>query len=264
LKTSLMRLPFLVSIALTCSVSFSQEPCAEEGRQVAIERVVHEGSDNQLPLRIALLPYLTDSVTSIETKNLAHVMGAEVNVVCFYQVEPSRYQLEGNKIVGQTVQVDDYSEWLVAVALPKGAIHVLEGSLNPVEEFNSLVKDLQLRVLDADTAISVFNLFLKTTSKRQCRLPVVSDEMDLEAIALEDFRLRFPAAKRQIAFRQWWKGVPTSVKNSLGPPRASRSRNGFEVHYQDYSLGNVLSNSLIVSADGTVSEMKSDAVFGKK
>src|SRR5271156_4026686 len=142
MKTWLLKGPFLIVVGLTCSQCFSQELCAEDTREEAIARAVRKQSESQLPLQITQLPHLTDTVITLETRNLAHTIGAEVDVLYFYKVEPSSYQLKDNKIVGQTVQLDNYSEWLVALAPRSGAIYTLEGSVNPTAEFNRLVKDL--------------------------------------------------------------------------------------------------------------------------
>ena len=264
MKMSLVTVPFLIVVGLTCSRCYSQELCAEDTREASIARAVQKQSNSQLPLQVTQLPHLTDTVITLETRNLAHTIGAEVDVLCFYKVEPASYQLKDNKIVGQTVQLDNYSEWLVVLALGSGAIYTLEGSVNPTAEFNRLVKDLRLRVTDSDTALSIFNFFHVVTGKREWRPQVVGDEMQLESIALEDFRLRYPANERKVAFRHWWNGVSATIRTLLAPPKASPVKDHFEVQYFGYSEGSVSIRNVIINVDGTVAEGESKVLLGKK
>ena len=246
----------LVCLALLCPTGPCQSTCAEEQRQAAAVGAVRAQSHSDLPLQATLLPSLTDDAISLETNGLAHTLGANVHIVNFYKVIPSSYQLEGNKLVSETVELDNYREWLVAVN-HNDVTYLLEGSTDPVAAFNSLARDLHLQVVDANAALGIFDFFLKAARGEQFRSHVVADEMKLESVALEDFRLLFPTAKRKAAFSSWWAGVSESTKKTLLPPRASPVKNGFDVQYFFYSQGTLSSQSLTVNSDGTVAEGKS-------
>jgi len=211
-------------------------------------------------LQTILLPGLTDDVISLETKGLPPAPGAEVHIVNFYKVVPSSYQLQGNKVVGETIEVDNNREWLVAVSRRNDAIYLLEGSTDPITEFNKFARDLHLQVADANAALGIFDFFLKVARGQQFRSHVVADEMKLESVALEDFRLRFTTTKRRAAFSSWWVGVSESTKKALLPPKASPVKNGFDIQYFFYSQGNISSQNLTINADGTVAEGKSKII----
>lgn len=246
----------LVCLALLCPTGPCQSSCADEQKQAAAKGVVRAQLHSDLPLQVTQLPGLTDDVISLETNGLAHALGTNVHIVSFYKVVPSSYQLEGNKLVSETVELDNYREWLVAVNR-NDVTYLLEGSTDPVAEFNSLARDLHLQVVDANAALGIFDFFLKAARGQQFRSHVVTDEMKLESVALEDFRLRFPTAKRRAAFSSWWAGVSENTKKTLSPPRASPLKNGFDVQYFFYSQGNLSSQRLTVNSDGTVAEGKS-------
>jgi hypothetical protein len=247
----------LVCLALFCPTGTCQSTCADEQRQASAVGAIRAQSHSDLPLQAILLPSLTDDVISLETTGLPHAIGTEVHLVSFYKVVPSSYQLEANKVVGETIEVDNYREWLVAVNRRNDATYLLEGSTDPINEFNRFARDLHLQVADANAALGIFDFFLKVVRGQEFRSRVVADEMKLESVALEDFRLRIPAAKRRAAFSSWWAGVSESTKKTLLPPIASPVKNGFYVQYFFYSQGNLSSQSLTVNSDGTIAEGKS-------
>jgi hypothetical protein len=243
-----------VCLALLCPNLPCQGICVDEQRQAAALSAVRAQSHSDLPLYASLMPGLMDDVISMETRGLPRAVGAEVHIVTFYKVIPFGYQIEGDKVVGETIELDNYSEWLVAVGSRNDVIYLLEGSSDPITGFNKLAKDLHLQVADADGALGVFDFFLKVAHGQQFRSHVVADEMALESVALEDFRLRFPTAKRKTAFGSWWTSVSESTKKALHPPKASPVKNGFYVQYFLYSQGGVFARNLTINVDGTVAE----------
>jgi len=261
-----MRYPVLkiaVSIVCIAAVSptgFCQSICADDQRKADAVRAVRAQSNSDLPLQATLLPALTDDVISLETRGLAHALGADLPIVSFYRVAPSIYQMEGNRVVSETVELDNYREWLVAVNHRSNETYLLEGSTDPIGEFNKLARALRLQVADANAALGIFDFFLKVARGQQFRSHVVADEMNLESVALEDFRLRFSTAKRRAAFGSWWDGIPASTKKALLPPKARPVKNSFEVQYFFYSQGNLYSQSLIVNSDGAIAEGQSKII----
>jgi hypothetical protein len=246
----------LVCIVLSCPTGLCQGACADHQGKAAAVGAVQAQSHSDLPLQAIPLPTLMDDVISLETKGLPRALGADVHVVSFYKVIPSSYQLEGNKVVGETIELDNYREWLVAISRGNGVVYLLEGSTDPITEFNRFARDLHLQVADQNAALGIFDFFLKVVRGQQFRSQVVTDEMKLESVALEDFRLRFPTAKRRARFSLWWAGVSESTKKALLPPKANPVKNGFNVQYFLYSQGNISSQNLTVNADGTVADGK--------
>lgn len=262
MKSLFARIAVLsVYLVLLCPAGPCQSPCAEEQRQAAAVGAVRTQTHSDLVLKAALLPTLTDHVISLETKRLANSRGTELHIVSFYRIIPSSYQLEGNKVVGEIVELDNYREWLVAISHHNDEIYLLEGSTDPIAEFNRLAKDLHLQVTDADGALDIFDFFLKVARGEQFRSHVISDEMKLESVALEDFRLRYPIIKRKAAFNSWWAGLSEKTKHEFVPPKAGPVQNGFNVEYFFYSQGKISRQNLTITGNGTVVEGKPNVLI---
>jgi len=254
------RMALFTSLLFSCPSGRCQTVCPDEKRAEQALRVVREHSHAAQPLRAALLPNLTDDVISLQTSRLRHALGSDVIVAIFYKVTPSIYQLDGNKVASETIELDAEREWLVAVG-PGDEAYLLEGSDDAVGEFNRLVRDLHLQVVDESGALSVFDFFLKVTKGQEGRAAVVPDDMKLESVALDDFRLRFPTIKREAAFRSWWARIPATKKQTIMPPKAIQAKNGFDVRYFLYRQGEVLGLSLPVKDDGTLGREESRVIF---
>ena len=128
-------------------------------------------AERSTSLRATLQPGLSDDVIFLKTGGLlaTHVT---VPLIDFYSVALAPYQLKGNKVETQTVETDDRSEWLVAVN-QENRKPFLPAISSPVDGFNRLVLVLRLHVTDADTALSVFDFFLKTVHGDKFRSHVV-------------------------------------------------------------------------------------------
>jgi len=245
----------LLAGSFACSSSRGQS-CPDQAESVAVVRFVDAEAKAGIPLYAEQLPGLREAVISLTTRGLASALNADVPPVEFYRVVPASYELRGSKVVREAVQLDNGSEWIVAVNCQKARKLLLEGSREPLAAFNEMIKDLNLHVADAETALGVFDFFLQVTRGSRLRWGVVSDEMKLESVALDDFRLRFPETKRKAAFSAWWAGVPIAVRKALAPPKAAPLRNGFNLEYFSYSEGIVSAQSLTMSVDGTVAQGK--------
>jgi hypothetical protein len=260
MKSALLKVAIsLVYLVPFSPAGFCQSTCVDEERQAAAVRALRAQLHFDFPLQASPVPSLTDNIISLETKG--RPPEAEAHLVSFYKMVPASYQLEGNKVVAETIELDNDREWLAAVSHGDDSIYLLEGSNDPVTEFKRLTKDLHLQVADESAALGVFDFFLKVTRGEEFRSHVVTDEMKLESVALEDFRLRFATAKRRAAFSSWWASVPETMKKTLRPPRASPVQDGFDVQYFFYSMGKVWSQNLFVRRDGTVVEGKPNVIF---
>lgn len=252
MKLSPCRLSLLITLVLASTSSVCQVSCSEEMREVAVARAVREQASFDFPLEVTRLQDLTDTVIGLQTKALSNPIGADVHVVTFYRVAPSRYQVKDGKVIGETVELDDYHEWVAASDNRTGVVYLLEGSPDPISEFNTLLTDLHLRVSDVEGALGIFYFYLKVVQTEQPNWRVVGDEMKLESVALVDFEKRFPAAKRKSAFDYWWNGLPGNVKKSLATPAPRTVKDGFDVHFFFYSGGVISDQILTVKNDATV------------
>jgi hypothetical protein len=214
---------------------------------------VRQESQANFPLRAVWAPGLSDDLIFLKTQG-RFSPGAEVPLVRFYRVTIAPYELRGNKIERQAVEVDNYSEWLVAIDQDGGQKYFLQGSKNPVAEFNRLMQGLRLHVGDTDTALAVFDFFLKAVQGQQARSRVVGDGMKLQSIALEDFRSRFPAARSRAAFNAWWNALPAAARRDIRPPWAQATKADFVVRYTLYDRGSLRKETLMINADGTVTK----------
>jgi hypothetical protein len=114
------------------------------------------------------------------------------------------------------------------------------------------MKDLSVRVDEPERALDVFDMFLKVARSRQFFSSVIGDAMQLQSVALQDFRLRFPESKRLAAFDKWWRAVPPSLKKAIAPPKVQTQGSNFVVSYYRYSKGALEKESVFISTDGSV------------
>jgi hypothetical protein len=243
----------IVCMGLMSPAGWSQSDCPEcRWERIAVQAVrAHSTVDS--PLQAIPLPTLRDDLITLTTER-SNPAEMEVPQFTFYKVTSSIYQQKDGKVVSETVELDRDSEWIVAIDSHNDKTYLLEGFAYPIADFNRLAEYLHLQVADTGDALGVFDLFLKLARGQQFRSQVVGDEMKLESVALEDFRLRFSPATRRAAFNSWWTSVSTATKNGLRPPAAGPTKNGFEVRYSFYLRGNLSSRSLTISRNGTVSE----------
>jgi hypothetical protein len=206
---------------------------------------------------------LSDDLVYLLKKQISHAAIAELPPVDFYRVVPGAYEVKHDKVVSETVEVDTSHEWPVAVERQNGRTLLLQGSSDPNSAFNSLAGDLDLKIPDSETALDVFDFYLKVALGQEFRTRVIGDDLKLESVALEDFRMRFPAQRRRAAFEQpWWKKVPAEIKRKIGPPTARPTTAAYEVRYFLYTQGNVSVHSLAMSRNAAVAEGQSKPLVG--
>lgn len=250
------------SISLSCAAGNCQgDTCFDEKAIADAIRTVRVQGNFEGALQASTDPTLTDDVVYLKQLESPIILGASVPVVSFYRVTPAHYELQGNKVVSQTVEVDTYREWLVAIDRHNDFTVILEGSSNPIAGFNKLVKDLRLLVNNTDAAVEVFDFFLKVAFGQRFRAQVLSDDIQLESIALEDFRSRLAASERRGAFETWWRNMNSDIKKALRPPKALAINGGYEIEYYVYDQGKVSDELLRMGTDGTVSKGESKVVY---
>ena len=250
---SLKTVIAMVCMGLTIPAGWYQSDCPECRWESIAVQAVRAHSTVDFPLQAIPLPTLKDDLITLKTER-SNPAGIEAPQFIFYKVTSSLYQQKDDKVESVTVEVDRDSEWIVGIDSRNDNTYLLEGFTDPIADFNRLAEYLHFQVVDAGDALGVFDLFLKLARGQQFRSQVVGDEMKLESVALEDFRLRFSATTRRAAFNSWWASVSTTTKNGLRPPAAGPTKNGFEVRYSFYLRGNLSSRSLTISRNGTVGE----------
>jgi len=213
-------------------------------------------------LGASLEPQLTDSVVAMSTLHIASPINAEVPLFEFYSVAPVAFQLNRNRLMGQSARVDNESEWLVAFDCQTDKAFLLEGSSDPVAAFNSLIQRIGLSVTTPQNALDVFDFFLTVAYGQRFRSQVVGDDMHLESVALEDFRSRLPERRRRAAFDAWWSRLSPATKKGVAAPLARPMKGGFSVRYFFYSQGTVWRRTAAVTADGAVSEASPQVIDG--
>ena len=255
-------LAVVTSIILVGSAGLCLENRCEDVQINAVVNFVREQSRFDGSLYATRLPGLSDDLVYLLKKQISHAASAELPPVDFYGVVPAAYEVKNDKVVSETVEVDTSHEWLVAVERQNGRTLLLQGSSDPNSAFNSLAGDLDLKIPDSETALDVFDFYLKVALGQEFRTRVIGDDLKLESVALEDFRMRFPAQRRRAAFEQWWKKVPAEIKRKIGPPTTRPTTAAYEVRYFLYTQGNVSVHSLAMSRNAAVAEGQSKPLVG--
>ena len=242
------------------NASMQDDSCActrQEAESVGIVRKQVE--DKKAPLVAERMSELTD-----EALDLRLPEGISIPTMFFYKVLYASHIVEGNKTIGRHVELDNHSEWIVALDCKSDQTFLLEGAEDPVAEFNKLAQFLRLQANDTDAALDIFNFFLKVAWEQEFQSSVV-DEMRLESLALADFRMRLPRAQGRAAFNKWWNSIPEGVKSNLSYPKVTTMKNGaFEVHYFSYHEGTVSRRSVIVDRYGSVALGESKVIVASK
>ena len=214
----------------------------------------------QIPLMITELPRLEEKIIGLEQESDNE--SSELRVVRFYEVTPKTYEIINGRSVNTTIQLDNDSVWVVGVG-PNRAIYRLAGFSDSVSDFSRLMKDLGVQVKDSEDALDVFDVFLRLTHSPELFSSVVGDVMQLQSVALQDFRLRFPESKRVVAFDRWWKAIPASTKEVIAPPNVRVHQSSFDVIYYRYNQGTLRKESINISNGGSVGPEKSTVVIYK-
>ena len=203
----------------------------------------------QIPLTVTELPKLKEKLIYLVQEN--HGENSELPAVRLYEVTPATNEVVNGKIVSVTVQLDDDSVWVVGVGQNK-TVYRLAGFSDSVLGFNRLMSDLAIHVKRSDDALKIFHLFLSLGHSPQFFSSVVGDTMQLQSIVLQDFRLRFPEAKRLAAYDRWWNAMPPRLRKTIASPNARSLGSNFEVSYYRYSQGVLKKESVFISSDGSV------------
>jgi hypothetical protein len=237
----------------------SQIDCSEEQKAANAVHAVREQSQTELTLRATPAPDLSDDTIFLET-NGEPSGGKQVRLVSFYRVTVAPYKLEGGRVEMGSVVVDSSPEWLVAIDCQQHREYLLSGSKDPTAGFNDLIRSLQLKVTNSGSALSVFDSYLKIARGSEFRSRVLRDDLNLESVAMNDFRTRFSYPKSRIAFTNWWRTIPGSTKHAIEPPSAIATKSGFGIQFFFYDLERLRRQVVDINSDGTASEEKTHAL----
>lgn len=254
MMTRLMVLSAVLVALAPGSVALGQGPCVNPELRSSAVRLVPEWKRN-FPLEATPLLHLTEDVIDLKKGWVGPApFGVEVPVVCFFRVEFATYLVEGKKVVGQGVEVDGKTEWIATFYDQREFLFASNDWTGQVKQFNELAKALDFHIANSGAALNVFYLFLQVAGAGQLQPHLVSDEMQLESVALLDYRYRVAAKESRKAFDKWWRSVSPAVRKAISAPKVISEGDGFRVRYVLYSNGSILLQNLLVSKDGTVTE----------
>lgn len=218
--------------------------------QQTVRQSMGERPEPKPPLLISVRPDVREDLIAIQLP-ATPFQSRRVSIVEVYDVRPGRYLMDGDRVVAETINLGEDTYWLIAFG-PNSSKYLLAGFEYPLRSFNKLIHDLNLGPIDQESALDIFDLFLKTVHGPHFRVSLVADEMHLQSLALEDFRLRFTTAQRKSEYNKWWGGMPISLKKDLSRPNIASDKSGFLIKYFRYDVGRVLQESLRVSFQGEV------------
>jgi hypothetical protein len=253
----------LFSILCVCAVNsgsaLGQNVCESEEVKELVKRNTYLSS-GKIPLLVTPLPKVKEDFLGIMLDQ-AESESRKIKPINFYEVMPAIYEIQNGVVVSEAVELDnENAAWIVAVGSNK-SLYLLAGFPNPLSGFNQLTKDLGIKANSPDAALDIFDLFLKTARGQRFRSVVVADKMKLQSVALEDFRLRYPAVRRQEVFDRWWKGIPLNFKERLTFPKVQSEDDGFKITYYRYDRGRIREESLFIDTQGAVQEGASKVLY---
>jgi hypothetical protein len=236
-STAALYVSILLVLLLRCDVSAVYGQRAAPIREIedTVRQSLKEKPEPNFPFLIIPLPKLKEDFIGIQTQGTP--LGVRrVRQIDFYEVSPALYVTDGDRVISETFHLGGNDVWVIGFG-PDNSKYLLAGFENSLSGFNMLTKDLNIDIASPESALDVFDLFLKSAHGSQFRASIIPDEMHLQSLAIEDFRLRYPKATRRSKYDKWWSRVPLSLKKSLSFPKISRGFNGFEISYFQYDEG---------------------------
>jgi hypothetical protein len=203
------------------------------------------------PLVIDALPKLTEILIGIDLE-LMENRGRSIKRIDFFEVRPQTFQIREGNIESTFIQLDSDSNWMVAVDSDDNAIIPLRGFPNCINGFNNLISRMHISVSNALQVETIMDLFLLTTGGDDLRNSVVADDMGLQSLALQDFRIRFSEKKRKLAFNRWWKGLTPKMISKISSPRVEKQESGFTICFFRYECGSILEEKLFINKSGII------------
>ena len=240
----------IILIWFSSSVVRAQAPVSVDEIERTVRQSLPQKPAPSGPFVVAPVPKLKEDFIGIQLSSLSF-QPRRVSVIEVYEIRPGLYLMDGDRVVAETLNLGEDPHWLIAFG-PDKSKYLLAGFEDPLVGFNKLIKDLDIGTVTKDSALNVFDLFLKTVHGYQFRASLIADEMHLQSLALQDFRLRYPTAKRKSEYNSWWARMPVSLKRALSAPKLSTDRNGFRISYFRYDTGRILQETVLVSPKGVV------------
>jgi hypothetical protein len=221
---------------------------------------IRQDSETTLDLRATPVPEFSDDLIFLETGG-SPAPSEEIRTFCFYLVTVAPYRFADNdKVETGSIVVDSNPQWLVAYDSQDSETYLLSGAKDPTAGFNRLIARLHLRVTSPALALDVFDSYLKMARGPDFRSRALGDDLKLESVALDFFRMHFPYPRSRSAFTAWWASISTTTKQSIKPPSAIALKNGFAVRFYFYDQGILWKQTTQIKIGGTVDEGKPEAL----
>lgn len=200
--------------------------------------------------RSTQVPSLEEGVLSLQV-DVSKSSTPRVHEITVCEITPFTFQMQNGVVTGTAVELDTDSAWLIGLGEDNKQF-LLAGFADSLNGFNALINSLHIKVDNEDTARSVLDLYFRLAAGQAFRESVVVDEMQLQSLGLNDFRLRYSLPKAQVAYRRWWAGIGPKVKRQLQKPNVLRKQTGFEATYIRYAKGQIIRDSVTITSDGSV------------
>lgn len=254
----------LVGMMFVQPVFLQQTRCAEETRINLIENLVKVQAKFAYPLAVSSQPELRDELISLnELDSTGSIFDKKIPVFLFYKVFPALYEIHEGNIISEAVELDNSREWIAAIDGSSDMAILLKGAEDPITNFNQLMRNVKIRINSNDSAIELFDFFLKVVYGQDFRSEILRNSIELESKALYDFSRRFPTGKQKITFNKWWKLLPEKIKKSIKAPWSGcNNENIFQVEFFRYKKGQLFQMQIMIMYDGTVVEGKTNTLYG--
>ncbi|MGH9793519.1 MAG: hypothetical protein ACRD5G_01990 [Candidatus Acidiferrales bacterium] len=211
------RAELLLGLGAFVSLFFLLEICqaqeASDHRKMAGEAFRRSFNlGESVPLHVVHRPDLDEALS------LTLRVGSQSLVVprvAFYEVSVGTFGFRGEEIQSETLQLDGEPEGLIAYG-PGEKQFLLRGFEGAANDFNELASSIRFSIQDSEGALGILDLYFKLV-----RDPanVLADDMQLESIALADFRLSCRKEPKDCV-PEVAKGHPDQL---LAPPKTSTS-----------------------------------------
>lgn len=222
--------------------------------------VAKEREAEGFSLLIAPVPSLQEALIALQV-SASSAQEPAVQAVNFCEVTTSTFHLTNGHVTGSTVAVDrEPPRWLIGLA-PDGKKFLLAGFPDVEKDFNELIETVGLQVANADIVRDLFDFYLRLTGGEVLRASIVVDDMQLQSLALEDFRLRYSLPKARSLYAKWWGGIGLGLKRKLHRPEVTVQQNGFKVSYFEYHDAQILQQSVAVSNRGAVTRGTNNPLY---
>lgn len=239
----------LLSIAAIEGSCGGQSPCQLIDTQSEVVDVARSADPDLSQMSLASAPELRDDLISFAQDIHGEYSGADF---CFYFFKPERFTFAGDKLSFVTVEQDNDDTDKYAASINR-KVYLLHGFGSAALNFNRLMLDSHVDVRNGEAALKVFNLYSKVVYGDLFRSRIVGDNLQLIALAAQDFRSRYSSAVRYRRFMEWLNSKEFQGVHPA-PPEVREVENRFEIRYKYFKSGRLYPASVFVDSNGRVSD----------